>query len=211
MGQYLQQVEGDTAAALAQAEQKLAALTRSKAWEAAKTTADLTGIVDPTPASDLVSMGMSIAERDWVGALLSGVSFVPYLGDALAKPIKLARAAKVVSKIEAAAAALAKLVDVYKSNAMKFAQRRMAAAAERARRAKEAAAKYTKDLNCIDCNRFGSKLPKTKGKWAGERGNSRWTSEDGKVSIEYREGYPDFKTSQPASLHKDGGGTVDIF
>ena len=90
MGQYLKQIEGETATALTQAEQKLEALTKSKAWEAAKAAADLAGIVDPTPASDLVSMGMSIAERDWVGALLSGVSFVPYLGDALSKPIKLA-------------------------------------------------------------------------------------------------------------------------
>jgi len=209
MAQYLSKVEGETAQALTQAEAKLAALTKSKAWEAGKTAADLACIVDPTPASDLISMGMSMAEGDWVGALLSGTSFVPYLGDALAKPIKFARAAKTVKAIEREAAALAKVIDAYKNTAAKFAQRKLAAAAERARRAKEAAEACAKKGNIQGCNPWGAPVPE-KG-FAGTRGDSMWTSANGKVSVEFERGYPNFKKSNPPALHPDGGGEVEIF
>ncbi|MCX7110056.1 MAG: HNH endonuclease [Proteobacteria bacterium] len=249
MGQYLQRIEGDTAAQLERAEGELAALSKSKQWEAVKTAADLTGIVDPTPASDAISMGMSIAEGDWVGAFLSGVSFVPYLGDTIAKPIKLARAAKTVAAIERKAAALAKTISHYKDAAIRIAQRKMAAAAERARRAMEAGKRWAESMKCeiaqrkmaaaaerarrameagkrwaesMKCekcpkpsNRFGTHLP-TKGKWTdkngaiGEKGNSRWTSEDGRVSLDYKEGYPDFATSDPPSIYPKGDGKVEI-
>jgi|GEM_PF-777901 len=219
MGQYLQRIEGDTAAQLERAEGELAALSKSKGWEATKTAADLTGIVDPTPASDAISMGMSIAEGDWVGAFLSGVSFVPYLGDTIAKPIKLARAAKTVAAIERKAAALAKTISHYKDAAIRIAQRKMAAAAERARRAMEAGKRWAESFKFVKCpkpsNRFGTHLP-TKGKWTdkngaiGEKGNSRWTSEDGRVSLDYKEGYPDFATSDPPSIYPKGDGKVEI-
>jgi len=213
MGQYLQRIEGDTAAQLERAEGELAALSKSKGWEATKTAADLTGIVDPTPASDAISMGMSIAEGDWVGAFLSGVSFVPYLGDTIAKPIKLARAAKTVAAIERKAAALAKTISHYKDAAIRIAQRKMAAAAERARRAMEAGKRYSESMKCEKCpkpsNRFGSHLP-TKGKWKGEKGNSRWTNDDDTVSLDYKEGYPDFTTSNPPSIYPKGDGKVEI-
>ena len=213
MGQYLQRIEGDTAAQLERAEGELAALSKSKQWEAVKTAADLTGIVDPTPASDAISMGMSIAESDWVGAFLSGVSFVPYLGDTIAKPIKLARAAKTVAAIERKAAALAKTISHYKDAAIRIAQRKMAAAAERARRAMESGKRYAESMKCEKCpkpsNRFGSHLP-TKGKWKGEKGNSRWTNDDDTVSLDYKEGYPDFTTSNPPSIYPKGDGKVEI-
>lgn len=211
MAQHLKAVEKDTADALKQAESQLSALTKSKEWEATKTAADVAGLVDPTPTSDLVSMGMSAAEGDWVGALLSGVSFAPYLGDAMAKPIKFARAAKRAQQIEKEVAAMAKAVDMYKSQAMKFAQRTMAAAATRAKRAKDAAAQCAKQGKVVGCNPFGTQLPSTKGEWQGTRGNSKWTSENGKVSVEYEHGYPNFKKSKPPALHKDGGGEVEIF
>lgn len=67
MGQYLGRIEDDTAQALADAEQQLAALQRSREWELAKTAADAAGIVDPTPTSDAISLAMSVAEQDWVG------------------------------------------------------------------------------------------------------------------------------------------------
>jgi len=213
MGQYLQRIEGDTAAQLERAEGELAALSKSKGWEATKTAADLTGIVDPTPASDAISMGMSIAEGDWVGAFLSGVSFVPYLGDTIAKPIKLARAAKTVAAIERKAAALAKTISHYKDAAIRIAQRKMAAAAERARRAMESGKRWAESMKCEKCpkpsNRFGTHLP-TKGKWKGEKGNSRWTSDDDTVSLDYKEGYPDFTTSNPPSIYPKGDGKVEI-
>lgn len=213
MGQYIDRIDADTNQALQRAENELAALSKSKEWQAAKTAADVAGIVDPSPTSDAVALGMSVAEGDWVGAFLSGVSFIPYLGDAVAKPTKIARATKAIVSIERRAAAIAKQIAHYKSAATRIAQRRMAAAAERARRAKKAAAKYADDLKCVKCtksgNRFGSQLPTT-GKWKGEKGNSRWTSDDGSVSLDYKEGYPDFSTSKPSSLHSDGGGKVEI-
>ena len=213
MGEYLQRIEGDTAKQLQRAESELVDLTQSKAWEATKTAADLAGIVDPTPTSDALSMGMSIAEGDWVGAFLSGVSFVPYLGDTIAKPIKLARASKTVMAIERKAAALARTIDHYKSAAIRIAQRKMAAAAERARRAMEAGKRYAESMKCGKCpkvsNRFGTQLPKS-GTWKGEKGNSRWTNEDGSVSLDYKEGYPDFATSDPPSIYPKGDGKVEI-
>ena len=63
-------------------------LERDMAIEAAQTAADVAGIFDPTPTSDAVSAGISIARGDWLGAGLSAVSMIPYLGDAVAKPIK---------------------------------------------------------------------------------------------------------------------------
>ncbi|MBI2376612.1 MAG: hypothetical protein HYV07_21630 [Deltaproteobacteria bacterium] len=52
---------------------------------------DVAGIFDPTPLSDGVSMALSLADGDLTGAALSGVSMVPYAGDAFAKPVKLLR------------------------------------------------------------------------------------------------------------------------
>jgi hypothetical protein len=212
MGEYLKRIDGDTADTLKKAELELANLTKSKEWEATKTTADIAGIVDPTPVSDAISMGMSITEGDWVGAFLSGVSFIPYLGDAVAKPIKIVRATKTIAAIEKKAAALAKTISHYKSAATRIAQRKMAAAAERARRAKEATEEFAKKQKCATCpkpRQFGTQLPTT-GKWKGEKGNSHWTSDDGSVSLDYKEGYPDFTTSHPTSIYQKGDGKVEI-
>lgn len=30
------------------------------------------------------------------------------------------------------------------------------------------------------------------------------------MSVDYKEGYPDFKTSRPSSIYPDGGGSVEI-
>jgi A nuclease of the HNH/ENDO VII superfamily with conserved WHH len=220
MGQYLERLQKDAAGELKKAEDGLAALTKSKEWQAGKTAADLAGIADPTPTSDLISLAMSVAEGDWVGAALSGVAVVPYIGDALAKPAKLVRAAKAVKAIEAEAAALMKTVAHMKSEAFRIAQRKVAAQLERARRSKEAAEKWAKSLTCVSCakpaNKFGTQLPTT-GRWvdpktgkAAEPGNGRWISEEGNVSLEYKQGYPDFSTSRPASLYEKGGGAVEI-
>jgi hypothetical protein len=214
MGQYLNRIEDDTATSLKKAETELARLTQSKEWQTTKTTADIAGIADPSPTADTVSLGMSVAEGDWLGAFLSGVSFVPYLGDAVAKPVKIIRTTETIAGIEKKAAALAKTVDHYKSAATRIAQRKMAAAAERARRAKEATEKYAKKMKCVTCpkpKQYGTQLPALgKGKWTGERGNSRWTSDDGSVSLDYKEGYPDFSTSSPPSIYPKGDGKVEI-
>lgn len=214
MGEYLGRIEKDTEQAIQKTESQLASLTKSKEWEEAKSAADLAGIVDPTPVSDSISMGMSVAEGDWVGAFLSGVSYIPYIGDAVAKPVKILRATKTIAAIEMKAAALAKQINHFKSAAYKIAQRKMAATAERARRAKEAGEKYAEAMKCKSCpkpsSRFGTQLPST-GKWSGEKGNSRWTSDGpNSVTVEYKEGYPDFTTSQPPSIYLEGDGKVEI-
>lgn len=51
---------------------------------------DIVGIVDPTPVSDTASAAISIGRRDWLGAGLSLIGVVPYLGD-VAKTWKIPR------------------------------------------------------------------------------------------------------------------------
>ncbi len=54
-------------------------------------TADMAGIIDPTPISDGISGLISLGKGDFSAAGLSVASMIPYLGDAGAKPLKLAR------------------------------------------------------------------------------------------------------------------------
>lgn len=70
--------------------------------EYASLTADVAGIVDPTFFCDAVGGGLSLAQGDLLGAGLSVVSVIPVLGDAVAKPLKIAkRAPKTAKLIEA--------------------------------------------------------------------------------------------------------------
>jgi hypothetical protein len=70
----------------------------------ALTTIGVVGIFDPTPISDgagaVVALGM-MRYSGWyfVDAALSGVSMVPYLGDAVGKPVLLARMANRIDDI----------------------------------------------------------------------------------------------------------------
>jgi hypothetical protein len=212
MGQELKKNNAETGRQISQAESELSSLTKTKEWELARAAVDTAGIVDPTPASDAISMGMSLAEGDWVGAALSGISMIPYAGDAVGKTAKAAKLTKTLARIERQMAAATKRLEHLRSKAQVFANRRKAAAAERARRAKEASEKAAKDMKCKTCPKpkaYGTQLPTT-GSWKGEKGNSRWTSDDGSVSLDYKEGYPDFSTSQPPSFYSKGGGTVEI-
>ncbi|MFO0979404.1 MAG: hypothetical protein U0996_23555 [Planctomycetaceae bacterium] len=58
---------------------------------------DLVGIFDPTPTSDSASMIISLARLDWLGAGMSAVSILPFVGD-LAKIGKLPRYERAVSR-----------------------------------------------------------------------------------------------------------------
>ncbi len=93
-------------------------INREMAWEAAKTAADLAGLVDPTPISDTVGGLMALKDGDFLGAGLSLLSWVPYAGDAIAKPIKgsrtAAKAAKLAKKMQELTAKLDKLKDTTK-------------------------------------------------------------------------------------------------
>lgn len=128
--------------------------------EIAGAAADAAGLVDPTPASDLVGAGISIARGDYWGAALSTVSMVPYLGDAVAKPVKAVRATKAIAGLEKKIATLTKTVNDLKK-AKKEAEAVETAAkeaklAKEAHAAKDAAAKQDKsatktDKDCETC------------------------------------------------------------
>ena len=77
----------------------LSKANKELAFELAQTTVDIAGIADPTPISDGISAPMSLAKGDYLGAGLSMLSMIPYLGDAIAKPIKAARNGKKILKL----------------------------------------------------------------------------------------------------------------
>ncbi|SEN06483.1 hypothetical protein SAMN05428959_10129 [Duganella sp. CF517] len=87
---------------------KLADVNAEMAWEAAGTAADVAGMVDPTPISDAVGAGIAIRNGDFLGAGLNVVGMIPYLGDAVAKPIKATRVAKRVLALKEKATLLTK-------------------------------------------------------------------------------------------------------
>jgi hypothetical protein len=62
---------------------------------------DVAGIVDPTPISDSVGAARALSRGDYIGAGLSLVSMVPYIGDALGKTAKGARTMARITKLQA--------------------------------------------------------------------------------------------------------------
>ncbi len=58
---------------------------------------DMTGIIDPTPASDGTNAIISLSRGRWIDAVISVVSIVPYVGD-FAKLGKLPRYLKSIKK-----------------------------------------------------------------------------------------------------------------
>lgn len=98
----------DVGAQIQKVTKALAEVDADLAWEMAGTAADVAGMVDPTPASDLVGAGISLRNGDFLGAGLSVVGIVPYVGDALGKPAKAARAYKRIDALREKAAALSK-------------------------------------------------------------------------------------------------------
>jgi hypothetical protein len=59
---------------------------------------DLAGFVDPTPISDASGALIALARGQWLDAVISGVSMVPYVGD-LAKAGKLPKYLKTIERI----------------------------------------------------------------------------------------------------------------
>jgi len=137
--------------------------------EMAGAAADAAGILDPSPASDIVGAGISIARGDYWGAALSTASMVPYVGDLLAKPAKAVRATKAIAGLEKKVAALTKTVTDLKK-AKKEAEAVEAAAKEvklarEADVAKDAAIKQEKsaakkEKDCEDCGASETKTSK---------------------------------------------------
>ena len=83
----------------AAAQAEIDAANKELKWEAAKTAADVAGLIDPTPISDTIAAGMALSDGDFLGAGLNLVSWIPYLGDAVAKPIKGMRAAAKIAML----------------------------------------------------------------------------------------------------------------
>jgi hypothetical protein len=99
---------GKTSHDLINSQKELDQANRELAWELTKAGVDIAGMLDPTPFSDLTSAAMSAYEGDLVGTGLSLISCIPYLGDAIAKPIKSSRAVKKVAALSAKVKALKK-------------------------------------------------------------------------------------------------------
>lgn len=68
-------------------------------WRTFNAGIDIAGIWDPTPLTDAWGMGVSLGEGDWWGAAASGISMVPFIGDALGKEWKMARTARIIEKL----------------------------------------------------------------------------------------------------------------
>jgi hypothetical protein len=154
---------------------KLADVNAEMAWEAAGTAADVAGMVDPTPISDAVGAGIAIRNGDFLGAGLNVVGMIPYLGDAVAKPIKATRVAKRVLALKEKATLLTKeLADLNalkkKEEAAELAAKeaKIAADAKKAKDAEKAAAEQekaaakAKDKDCEDCGKAGKPPKKMK-------------------------------------------------
>jgi hypothetical protein len=92
--------ENEVRAREKQLRKELEAVEEDLAWEIAKTAVDAAGLVDPTPVSDAVGAGMSLKDGDLLGAGLSVMSMFPYIGDAIGKPAKRARAAKRIAALK---------------------------------------------------------------------------------------------------------------
>lgn len=58
--------------------------------DALQTKLDVVGAADPTPVTDLANAGISLARGDVARAGLRAMSSVPYVGDAVAKPLLVA-------------------------------------------------------------------------------------------------------------------------
>lgn len=91
--------------------EELDALDKELIWEGAKLAVDTAGTIDPTPISDVASAAMSLSEGDYFGAILAGISIIPYVGDAVGKPVKIGRIAKKIAKLKKKIAKIEKRLD----------------------------------------------------------------------------------------------------
>lgn len=187
------------------------------AVEKASLVADVAGIFDPTPVSDGVGTVLSAAQGDFLGAGLSILGMVPYVGD-LGKIAKIGKrapkTAAILKTMLTKADDAAKLGEKFLRN--NFTLKQIAAAREQAaRKVRAALLKARNKIPCKECaklkNQGKRQLQMPTGTGAG-----KWQTHDGlppssgsgtykfndpvelpdgrKVSsVEYREGFPDFK------------------
>lgn len=164
---------------------------------------DIAGIFDPTPISDGASAAVSLWRGEFVDALLGGASMIPYLGDAAAKPFKIARkygpeAMKVIDGLNTLRKAkTAEMMDTLRKIEPAAVHRARSRAAEAV---KKAQAKKRRGCNTEECKKLRkSRMPDKGGTWdppnARETGNGKWTFTDengASKTVEFKDGYPDF-------------------
>jgi hypothetical protein len=196
--------------------------------------ADVAGIFDPTPISDGVGGIISLAKGDWLGAGLSVLGMIPYIGDAgkIAKIAKRApRAARLIEAAFLKGDNLAKAGEAFLKN--NFLMKQIKAAREAAaKRVREALLKARSKLPCKDCAKLpngGKKqlqMPsgKSGGKWGTPdgkppaSGNGTYTFDtpatlpNGKKvsSVEYRDGFPNFDKYTTDGKHQLWEVTGDV-
>jgi hypothetical protein len=163
-------------------------------------------------AADIASLGKSLYQGDWVGALFDVVGFVPLLGDA-AKGGRIANKLNDLRKaLDVAGSALAKTLNKTKTAAAKYWKQMAKDSAE----AYNAAIKTCKTKACRDA-KAALKGPQYKnlpsdgprGTWKGERGESVFTPANGTKPITYKNGFPDFSTHTVKSPNGSNG-SVEI-
>lgn len=126
-----------------------------------QTALDAAGIIDPTPTSDLLSAANSIRRKDYIGAGLTLLGIVPYLGDAVGKTAKGAliasRVARLKARLESALRALKAAEDaIRKAKNLTRAQKLLAHALSAV---EKAAIKLHKELPLIRSPRLLKKHP----------------------------------------------------
>ncbi len=94
-------------------------LEKELALDIAQLTLDLIGIIEPTPFADTASGLISVYRGDWLGAGLSVVSWIPYLGD-LAKVGKLPKLVGTVVRAVTLAARDARLAQAIAPRLLKL-------------------------------------------------------------------------------------------
>lgn len=203
---------------LLKAEADLAAKRQELADLMIQSGLDVAGVFDPTPTSDLISAGYSLARGDVGGAALSLVSCVPYIGDVIAKPLKGTKLAKAIGRAAARADEMLAYVDRLKAVRKK--------AADEVRAARDAAKRAKQDEliePCPKTNPFGTKVPRS-GTWSGQRGDSDWMpgdnttnralilKETGGKPIRYKDGYPDLSpySEKTVSINMTGNDYTDF-
>ncbi|TFI58721.1 hypothetical protein E2493_08820 [Sphingomonas parva] len=215
-----------------QAKQSIWATLRQEAAnlpaaEKASLIADVAGIFDPTPISDGVGGVLSLIQGDFLGAGLSVVGMVPYVGD-LGKIAKIGkrapRTAAILKNLLTKGDNAARAGEAFLKN--NFTLQQIKAAREQAtKRVREALLKARNKLPCKDCAKLKNQGKKQLQMPSGT-GSGKWKTPDGRPprsgngtyefdtpvelpdgrkvsSVEYRDGFPNFD-----SYTKDGKHTL---
>lgn len=199
----------------------VSAADRAKILDMVQMGFDVAGIFDPTPASDGISGAISLARGDWLGAGISLVSMVPYVGD-LAKAGKIGKWAqavaggaemlakygagtalggKALASLETIGAAIDKIPGAALDALPASTKRQLlemratidGAVAKATGRGADDVAEATTKVEPA------TRLPRTGGTWQGEPGNGKWFSDKLAVQevtrgkgVPFVNGRPDF-------------------